>query len=96
MTNYQVVCRTLNNDESHIISVGLIEPGGNPDKADFFQTPKQLNTLLRNNVHRCLYTTANGQTAEILPYGDDFITTTADGTVLNNLRHLRDCRGASS
>lgn len=96
MTNYQVVCRTLSEDESHIVRVGLVEQGGDPTKADLAQTPKQLNILLQTASNKCFFTTGNGQTAEILPYGDDFITTSADGTVVNNLRHLRKCRRFSS
>ena len=95
MTDYRIVCRTLSDDESHIEQVGLINPDGDPKNADFSATPKEVNTMIGND-DTCYFTTEDGQRAEVTQHGDDYISTTADGTIENNLRHLRECRGFSS
>ena len=94
MTDYRIVCKNLSSDESHIVRVGLIKPNGDPDKADFSKTPKQVNQMIENG-DRCFFTLEGGKEAEVTQFGDDFITTKADGTIKNNLRNLRTCRGFS-
>ena len=90
MADYRIVCRNLSEDESHIIKVGLINPGGSPDKADFGATPKEVNTMIKNG-HTCYFTTKDGKRAEVTRYGDNYISTDADDTIENNLRHLIKC-----
>ena len=34
MTDYRIVCKNLSDDQSRILRVGLIRPGGNPKKAE--------------------------------------------------------------
>jgi len=90
MTDYRIVCKNLSDDESRILRVGLIKPGGNPKKADFSATPKKVNDMIGNG-DRCFFTIEGGKETEVEQFGDDFIRTKADGTVKNNLRHLRNC-----
>ena len=90
MTDYRIVCRNLSDSESRIVKLGLIKPGGDPKKADFPATPKEVNTLIEKG-DRCFFTMENGKEVEVEQFGDDFIRTKADGTVKNNLRHLRKC-----
>lgn len=91
MTEYRIVCKNLSSDESHIVKVGLIKPNGDPKKADFSKTPKEVNQMIENG-DRCFFTLVEGKETEVDQFGDDFIRTKADGTVKNNLRNLRDCR----
>ena len=90
MTDYRIVCKNLSDNESRIIRIGLIKPGGNPSKADFSATPKEVNNMIESG-NRCFFTMEGGKEAEVDQFGDDFIRTKADGTVKNNLRHLRNC-----
>ena len=91
MTDYQIVCITLSDDESHISQVGLVERGGDIDSASRFATPQQINDLIGEEEHTCFFTDKNGNEVEVLEYGDRFIRTKADRISENNLRHLRNC-----
>lgn len=94
MTEYRIVCKNLSPDESHIEKVGMIRPHGDSNKADLFRTPKEVNKMIENG-DRCFFTLEGGKEAEVEQFGDDFIKTKADGTLKNNLRNLRTCRGTS-
>lgn len=88
MINYQIVCKTLSSDQSRIQTLGLSDT--TDDRAKSSMTPKEINTLIKNG-NRCFVTNEAGTQTEVIQFGDNFITTKADGTIQNNLRHLRDC-----
>jgi len=94
MTDYRIVCKNISSDETHIEKVGLIKPNGDPKQADFIRTPKEVNQMIKDG-DKCFFTLESGKDAEVEQFGDDFIRTKADGTLKNNLRHLRDCRSSS-
>ena len=88
MTDYRIVCKTLSSDNNHIEKLGLSDSSS--DKANSSATPKEINTLIGNG-NRCFVTNEVKTQTEVIQFGEDFITTKADGTIRNNLRHLRDC-----
>ena len=90
MTDYRIVCKNLNSEKTHILKVGLIKPNGDPEKADFSKTPKEVNQMIEDG-NRCFFTLESGKDVEVEQFGDDFIRTKADGTLKNNLGYLRNC-----
>ena len=89
MTTYRIVCKLLSSDNSHIQTVGITD-NSSSDKATDSATPKKINELIGNG-HKCFVTNEDRKQVEVDQFGDDFIRTKADGTIKNNLRHLRDC-----
>ena len=84
---YNITCRTLSIDQNRIVKVGLIDTSSGLKHS---ATPKELNSLLRNG-DKCYFTRENKQTAEVKPYGSDYITTDGDASLDNNLRSLSSC-----
>ena len=89
MTTYKVVCKILSSDGERIQTVGLTDDTLT-DIATSSATPKEINQKIGNG-DRCFFTNEAGTQVEVEQFGDNFIRTKADGTVRNNLRHLRDC-----
>ena len=89
MTQYMIICITLSSDQNNIERVGLTSDSFS-NIVRRFATPKELNQLLQNG-DKCYFTGMYGQRAEVEPYGDDFIRTSGDKTLINNLRHLHRC-----
>ena len=89
MTTYRIVCKVLSRNGDHIEKVGLTDDQSS-DKATSSATPKAINNIIAQG-DRCFVTNEAGKETEVEQFGDDFIRTKADGTIRNNLRHLRDC-----
>lgn len=93
MATYRIVCKILSSDENHIQKAGLTDDTSS-DRATSSATPKDINDMIGNG-DQCFFTNEAGKEVEVEQFGDDFIRTKADGTVRNNLRHLRDCKFSS-
>ena len=91
LTTYRIVCKVLNGN--HIQTVGLTD-NASSDRATTSGTPKQINDMIGKG-DKCFVTNEAGKEVEVDQFGDDFIRTKPDGTIHNNLRHLRDCKFSS-
>ena len=90
MTRYRIVCKVLSEDGNYIQKIGLTSDTSN-NRATSTATPKQINQKISNG-DQCFFTNENKKEVEVIECGDSFIKTKADRTLINNLRHLRDCK----